>query len=60
MKAAVFHQYGGPGVLRYEDVPTPTPRTGEIVIKILATGINRLEHYLREGSYTRELPLPHG
>jgi NADPH:quinone reductase-like Zn-dependent oxidoreductase len=59
MKAAVFHQYGGPGVLRYEDVPTPTPQPGEIVIKILATGINRLEHYLREGSYTRELPLPH-
>jgi NADPH:quinone reductase-like Zn-dependent oxidoreductase len=59
MKAAVFHEYGAPQVLRYEEVPTPKPRQGHLLLKLLATGINRLEHYLREGSYSRALPLPH-
>jgi NADPH:quinone reductase-like Zn-dependent oxidoreductase len=59
MKAAVFHEFGAPNVLRYEDVPTPKLREGHLLLKLLATGINRLEHYLREGSYSRSLPLPH-
>jgi NADPH:quinone reductase len=59
MKAAVFHEYGAPTVLRYEEVPTPKPREEHLLLKLLATGINRLEHYIREGSYSRSLPLPH-
>jgi NADPH:quinone reductase-like Zn-dependent oxidoreductase len=60
MKAAVFHDYGDPNVLRYEDVATPLAEPGHVLIKVLATGINRLEHYLREGSYSRTLlKLPH-
>lgn len=59
MKAAVIHSFGDPDVLKYEDVPTPTPRPGQILIKVLAAGINRLDHYLREGSIVPDLPFPH-
>jgi NADPH:quinone reductase len=59
MKAAVFRQFGPPSVLRYEDVPTPQARPGHVVIRVLAAGVNRLEHYLREGSVTRDIALPH-
>jgi len=59
MKAAVIHQFGSPEVLKYEDFPTPTPRPGHVLIKVLATGVNRLDHYLREGSLVPELSFPH-
>ena len=58
MKAAVIHEFGGPDVLRYEEVATPKARPGHIVIRILATGVNRLEHYIREGSVLG-LQFPH-
>lgn len=59
MKAAVMREFGAPSVLKYEDVATPSARPGFVVIRILASGVNRLEHYLREGSVTRDLALPH-
>ncbi len=42
MKAAAMHEFGDVYVLKYEDIPTPKPKPGNIVIKVLATGINRL------------------
>ncbi len=59
MQVALFRNYGGPEVLRLEEVPTPEAQPGHLLIKILAAGINRLEHYLRDGSYSRSLKLPH-
>lgn len=59
MKAVVMRDYGGPDVLEVADLPMPSPRGGEIVIKVLAAGLNRLDHYLREGSVRRDLALPH-
>ncbi len=59
MKAAVMHEFGDFDVLKYEDVATPRPKPGHILIKVLAAGVNRLDHYLREGSITREIALPH-
>lgn len=58
MKAALFHEFGPPSVLQWEDVADPAPKPGHVVVKILATGVNRLEHYLREGSVV-QMPLPH-
>jgi NADPH:quinone reductase len=50
MKAIVIHEYGPPEVLRYEDVPDPAPRSGEIRIKIHAATVNRvLDVSLRAG-----------
>lgn len=40
MKAVVYERYGGPDVLRVEDVPTPSPAAGQILVKIAATSIN--------------------
>ena len=59
MKAAVMREFGDPGVLKQEDVETPKPKPGYILMKVLAAGINRFDHYVREGSVTREIPLPH-
>ena len=59
MKASVIHEFGDFDVLKYEEVNTPTPDPGHILIKVLASGTNRFEHYIREGSVTPELPFPH-
>ncbi len=49
MKAAVIHEFGDFSVFRYEEVATPELRPGHVLVKILDAGINRLDHYLREG-----------
>lgn len=59
MKASVLREFGGPTVLKYEEVATPHARPGRVVIRVLASGVNRLECYLREGSVTRDIAMPH-
>lgn len=59
MQAVTFHDYGDADVLHLEDVATPEPKPGHVLIKVLAAGVNRLDHYIRAGSITRDLPLPH-
>ena len=59
MKAAVIRKFGDAEVIKVEDVETPKPRPGHVLIKILAAGVNRLDHYIREGSIVPELPFPH-
>ena len=59
MKAAVIHQFGDFDVLKVEDVQTPKPKPGHVLVKVLAAGVNRLDHNLREGSVVPELPFPH-
>jgi NADPH:quinone reductase len=58
MKAAVLHSFGGPEVLKLQEVPTPEPKPGHVLIKVLAAGVNRLEDYLRGGSVV-PLAFPH-
>lgn len=60
MKAAVFHEYGPPDVLKYEDVPDPLPRLGEVRIKVHAATVNRvLDVGLRNGEeMQRKAVLP--
>ena len=58
MKAIVIHEYGPPGVLRYEDVPDPIPQKGEIRIKVHAATVNRvLDVSLRAGHETARGPV---
>ena len=59
MKAAVIHEFGDFDVLKHEEVATPRPKPGNVLVKVLAAGVNRLDHYLREGSVVPELPFPH-
>jgi NADPH:quinone reductase-like Zn-dependent oxidoreductase len=49
MKAAVIHEAGGPDVLKIESLPIPTPRSGEILIRVKAFGLNRSELFTRQG-----------
>ena len=42
MKAVRFHEYGDAGVLRYEDVPVPTPGAGEVRIRVAASARTEL------------------
>lgn len=57
MKAIRIHEFGGPDVLKYEDIPEPQPGPGEIRIRIIAAGVNPMDWKIRSG-YIRELPLP--
>ncbi|GAA5124170.1 NADP-dependent oxidoreductase [Alloalcanivorax gelatiniphagus] len=61
MKAARFHQYGDPEVLRVEDVPVPTPGTGEVRVRVAATTFNGVDGNIRAGFMQGPMPLtlPH-
>ncbi len=50
-KAVRIHQYGGPDVLLWEDVPTPEPGPGEVLIEQKAIGLNFIDVYFRTGHY---------
>ena len=49
MKAIRIHEDGGPEVLRYEDVPDPEPREGEVLIELRAASLNHLDVWIRKG-----------
>lgn len=57
MKAVRIHEFGGPEVLKYEDVPKPQPGPGEIRIRIIAAGVNPMDWKIRKG-LIGEVPLP--
>ena len=56
MKAIQIKQTGGPEVLEYVDLPTPTAKANEAVVKTTAIGVNFIDVYNREGRY--KVPLP--
>lgn len=49
MKAIRIHEDGGPEVLRYEDVPDPEPRDGEVLVELRAASLNHLDVWIRKG-----------
>ncbi len=49
MKAAVIHEAGGPEVLKLETLPVPAPKSGEVLIRVKAFGLNRSEMFTRQG-----------
>ena len=57
MKAIRVHTPGERDVLRYEDVPTPSPGPGEALLKLEAIGVNFIDIYIRKGMYPGEMPL---
>jgi NADPH:quinone reductase len=60
MKAIRVHQLGGPEVLLYEDVPTPAPKAGEVLVKLAAVGVNFIDTYQRKGLYKMQPPFTPG
>jgi NADPH2:quinone reductase len=59
MKAIRVKEFGGPEVLRFEDVPEPKPAPGEVVVRIRAAGVNPVDAYIRAGTYARKPSLPY-
>src|SRR5215831_20777517 len=59
MKAIRVTAFGGPDVLRVEEVPTPKPGPGEVLVHIHASGVNPVETYIRAGKYARLPELPY-
>jgi NADPH:quinone reductase len=60
MKAMRVHEVGGPDVLRYEEIPVPTPAPGQALIKLEAIGLNFIDCYFRTGMYKASLPFTPG
>jgi NADPH:quinone reductase len=59
MKAILVRQFGGPEVLKLEEVPTPKPAAGQVLVKIHAAGVNPADTYARTGNYAVIPPLPY-
>jgi NADPH2:quinone reductase len=57
MKLARAHAFGGPEVIRIDELPTPTPGPGEALVRLDAAGVNFLDIYHRTGLYEDPLPL---
>ncbi|PYY39742.1 NADP-dependent oxidoreductase [Curtobacterium sp. MCPF17_046] len=57
MKAVRFHEFGGPEVLKIEDVPRPTAGPGEVLIEVAASGYNPADSTIREGAFQQVFPL---
>ena len=53
MKAIMVRQWGGPEVLKLEDVPIPTPKEDQMLIKVFAAGVNSFDGMLRSGKYAK-------
>jgi NADPH2:quinone reductase len=56
MKAVRIHEYGGPEMMRVDDLPTPEPGAGQALVKVEACGVNFIDTYQRSGLY--KVPLP--
>src|SRR5215469_3044517 len=59
MKAIVFHQHGGPEVLKYTDAPEPALRANDVLVRVKACALNHLDLWVRRGLPNVPLPLPH-
>jgi len=60
VKAIVLREFGGPELLRLEDLPDPKPAPGEILIKVHSVSVNRtLDCVVRAGKYPVKVQLPH-
>src|SRR5437660_4225704 len=61
MKAVVAHGYGGPEVLKLEEVPVPEPKENEILVRVIASGVNPADPLILNGKFAKEfgthLPL---
>src|ERR1700748_1099730 len=59
MKAIQVHEFGGPEVLKLDEIPTPKPAAGQVLVKVHAAGVNPYDTYMRTGTYAIKPPLPY-
>jgi len=54
MKAVVIHEYGGPDVLKYEHLPRPEPQADQVLVRVIAAGVNPVDGMIRSGMFADE------
>ncbi len=59
MKAIRVHEFGGPEVLKLEEVPDLKSGPGQVVVRIKAAGVNPVDTYIRSGTYAHKPELPY-
>ncbi len=59
MKAIQVHNFGGTEALQFEEIPTPKPGKGEVLVRVKAAGVNPYDTYMRAGTYAIKPPLPY-
>src|SRR2546423_11247214 len=59
MKAIRVNQFGGPEVLKLEEISTPKPQAGQVLVRIHAAGVNPYDTYMRNGTYAIKPQLPY-
>ena len=59
MRAIVLHEHGGPEVLQFENLSMPMPEPGEVLVKLVAISLNRMDIFVRNGWPGLRLKYPH-
>ena len=61
MKAIRIYEFGDPKVMKFEELPAPTPAAGQVVVRAAAIGVNPVDTYIRAGVYgQRDFPYTPG
>lgn len=58
MRAVAFEQFGGPEVLEVRDIEPPVPGPGQVLVRVLAAGVNAFDLQIRQGLAGFPIPLP--
>jgi NADPH2:quinone reductase len=59
MRAIVVRDFGGPEVMRLEELPDRSPAEAEVAVRLRAAGVNPVDAYIRSGTYARKPSLPY-
>ena len=59
MKAILVRQFGGPEVLKLEELADPAPGPGELTVRVKAVGVNPVDTYIRSGNYGTAYQVPY-